>query len=93
MYSTILYSGGIPFYICDTENNCWVETWGDGYTEPVMIPYGIVFFMDDSFLSSWEINGGGAIVLEILDQNLYKPIGFLCKLTEDGGSIHILEQM
>lgn len=89
MYSTELFSGGFPFYIFDTESNCWTETWGD--YEQVMIPYGIVVFMDGSGLSSWEINGGGAIVLEIFDWSLNKPTGFVCKFTEDGGSINILE--
>lgn len=93
MYSTKLSSGGFPFYILDTENNCWAETWGDdfGYGEPMTIPYGIVFYMDDSGLSSWELNGGGAIVLEIFNWELNKPTGFVCKFTEDGGSITILE--
>lgn len=87
MYSTELFSGTAPFYILDIENNCWTETWG----ESTMIPYGIVFFIDQSGYTSWEINGGGAIVMEIFDWMTYKPIGFLCKFTEDGGSIHLLE--
>lgn len=93
MYSTILYSGGYPFYILDIENNCWAETWGDnfGYYEAMPIPYGIVFFIDESGLTSWNINGGGAIVVEIFNWTLNKPTGFLCKFTEDGGRIDIID--
>lgn len=95
MYSTALYSGGFPFYILDIENNCWAETWGDdfGYMEAMPIPYGIVFFIDEYGISSWDINGGGAIVMEIFNWTLNKPTGFLCKFTEDGGSINIFEDV
>lgn len=95
MYSTTLYSGSAPFYILDIENNRWAEIWGDdfGYYEAMPIPYGIVFFIDGSGLASWNINGGGAIVMEIFDWTLNKPTGFLCKFTEDGGSINIIEDM